>query len=441
MGEWSEEAAESMKVLVIDPACAGIAGDMLLASLIDLFDEPRALDPLADAIQTLDLCREFSYEAKVVDAGGITATRLAIEIEEVGAADAGDLLEAAAAAGVAAGLSADARSRALAVLGDLAAAEAYLHRAGFSRHAIASVDTIFDVVGTMLLLDRAGFLEGAIVATPPALGGGTIQTEHGAIPGPAPATLDILARHRFPYASVPVDVELTTPTGAALLAGLAERAVNPYPTMVPVRVGYGTGTREVPGRPDLLRVVEGESLPPGEDRFVILETNLDDTSGEVIGYAVERLLAEGAVDVFVTPALGKKNRPVNVVSVMAAAGDEDRLVRVLMEETGTLGVRVHGFRKVVADREKETVPVNLGGRVYPVRVKTSTASGRLIAEKPEYDDLSAIAREQGVPLRFVDEEVRLRIAERKREHASARGGAGGGYPPDRPDAVNTARDE
>lgn len=201
------------------------------------------------------------------------------------------------------------------------------------------------------------------------------------------------------------------------------------------------GPRRYPGRPDLLRVVEGESLPPGEDRFVIIEIHLDDISGEVIGYAVERLFAEGAVDVFVTPAFGKKNRPVNVVSVMAAAGDEDRLIRVLMEETGTLGVRVHEFRKVVADREKETVPVNLGGRVYPVRVKTSTIKGRLITEKPEYDDLSAIARERGVPLRFVDEEVRLRISEWKRGHASSRGGAGGGCPPDRPDAVNTARDE
>lgn len=400
-----------MKVLVIDPACAGIAGDMLLASLIDLTGEPRALDPLADAIRHLDLCREFRYEAESVDTGGITATRLAIEIEEEGATDGTELLEAAAAAAGAAGLSADARSRALAVLDDLAAAEAHLHRAGFSRHAIASVDTIFDIVGTMLLLDRAGLLTGTIIATPPALGGGTIHTEYGEIPGPAPATLDILARHRFPYASAPVDVELTTPTGAALLAGLAERAANPYPAMVPVRVGYGTGTREVPGRPDLLRVVEGESLPPGEDRMVILETNLDDIPGEVIGYAVERLFAEGAVDVFVTPALGKKNRPVSIVSVMAAAGEEDHLVRVLMEETGTLGVRVYEFRKVVAAREKETVPVSLGGRVYPVRVKTSTASGRLIAEKPEYDDLSTIAREQGIPLRFVDEEVRLRISE------------------------------
>jgi len=430
-----------MKVLVIDPKCAGIAGDMLLASLIDLTGEREALDPLADAVRSLDLCREFRYEAERVDAGGIAATRLAIEIEEASASDGNHLREAAVEVADAAGLSVDARSRALEVLDDLVAVERHLHRSGFGRHAVASVDTIFDVVGTMLLLDRAGFLEGTIVATPPALGGGTIRTEHGDIPVPAPATLEILTRHRFPFASVPVDVELTTPTGAALLANLAEHSVNPYPAMTPVRVGYGTGTREVPGRPDLLRVVEGENLPAGEDRVVILETNLDDASGEVVGYAVERLFAEGAVDVFVTPAFGKKKRPVNVVSVMATAATEDRLIRVLMEETGTLGVRVHEFRKIVADRSREAVPVRLGGREYPVRVKTSTVNGRLIAEKPEYDDLAAIAREQGTPLRFVDDEVRLRLSELRRERTGARGGAKGGSPPDRPNVPNAARDE
>jgi len=428
-----------MKVFVIDPKCGGIAGDTLLASLIDLLGEPRALDPLVDAIRDLDICREFSYEAEVVDAGGITATRIAITVREAGPGDGSGLSGAAATVADAAGLPAGARSRALAVTGDLAAVEAHLHRSGSLPHTTAPAETIFCVVGTMLLLDRAGFLEGTIVATPPALGGGTIRTEYGDIHGPAPATLEILARHRFPYASASIDVELTTPTGAALLTHLGGHAMNSYPAMVPVRVGYGI--RNLPGRHGPLRVVEGEHLPPGEDRIVMLETNLDDLSGEVVGYAVERLFSEGAVDVFVTPALGKKNRPVSIVSVMAAAGDEDHLVRVLMEETGTLGVRVHEFRKVVADRKREAVPVSLGGRVYPVRVKTSTVNGRLIAEKPEYDDLAAIAREQSIPLRFVDNEVRLRLSERKRERTSAKEDAGGGCPPGRPNVLNAARDE
>jgi uncharacterized protein (TIGR00299 family) protein len=395
-----------MKVLVIDPKIAGIAGDMLLASLIDLTGAPESLEPVADAIRGLDGCRQFRYEAEEVTAGGITATRLTIRIEEERAKNDGDLRTALLAVADEVGLSGLARSRALAVLDALAGAEARLHRSGFSRHEIASVDTIFDIIGTMLLLERSGFLEGSIVATPPALGGGSIRTEHGEIPGPAPATIELLARHRFPYASVPIDTELTTPTGAALLTQLSERIVDPYPAMIPIRIGYGTGTRPVPGRPDLLRVVEGESLPPGEDRIVMLETNLDDVSGETIGYTVERLLDEGAVDVFVIPALGKKNRPVSVISVMATESREDHLIRVLMEETGSLGVRVREFRKVVADRMKETVPVTIDGRTFAVRVKTSTVDGRPIAIKPEYDDTRAIARELNLPLRFVDDEVR-----------------------------------
>jgi len=419
-----------MRVLVIDPKCAGIAGDTLLASLIDLLGEPHALDALADAIRSLDLCREFGYEAETAEAGGITATHLAIAVREEAEKDANEILNAAAATADAVGLSKGARSRVLAVIDDLAAAG----------QTTAPAKTIFSVVGTMLLLDRAGLLEGTIVATPPALGGGTITTEFGEIPGPAPATLDILTGHRLPVASAPIDRELTTPTGAALLANLAAAAVTFYPAMVPVRVGYGT--RAAPERSGFLRVVEGESLPGGEDRMVMLVTNLDDVPGEVIGYAVERLFTEGAVDVFVTPASGKKNRPVSVVSVMAPAEREDRLVQVLMQETGTLGVRVHEFRKVVADRHREAVPVSLGGREYLVRVKTSTVDGRLIAEKPEYDDLAAIARELNIPLRSVDEEVRLHLSRRRRGTGQRqRVVQEGGVPPDLPYAANAARDD
>lgn len=415
-----------MKILVIDPMAAGVAGYMLPAALINLLGDPSALDPLADAIPDLGLCRHFGYSAETLDISGTRATRLVVEVE---GERTGELPEVAAAAASAAGLSQAAYSRALAIIGDL----------GQSGHP--PVATVFSVVGTLLLLDRAAFFEGAIVATPPVVGCGVIETDYGKIPAPSPATLDILTRHRFPFTSAPINMEMTTPTGAALLTGLAERALQQYPTMVPVRVGHGSGGRDIPGRPDLLRVVEGESLPAGEERMIILETNLDDTSGEVIGYAIERLFAEGAVDVFVTPALGKKNRPVSVISVMTTAGEEDNLIRVLMEETGSLGVRVYEFRKVVAARKKETMLIRVGERERSIRVKTSTIDGRLIAQKPEYEDLAAIAREEGIPLRFVDEEARLRLSERRREGSNLRGGAGGGCPPDRPNAANSARDE
>ncbi len=395
-----------MKVLVIDPKIAGIAGDMLLASLIDLTGRPEVLDPLLDAIRKLPWCSRFDCTVTRVDAGGITATRLTLDIEERRAKNDRDLRTSLLSIADEAGLSRTARDRSISILDELLGAEARLHQTGFSRHEIASVDTLFDITGTLLLLDRSGFLEGSIVATPPALGGGYVRTDGGDMPGPAPLTIELLARHRIRYTPVPVDVELTTPTGVALLSVLAERIVDPYPVMTPSRVGYGTGHRPVPGRPDVLRVVEGEGAPPGEDQMVMLETNLDDISGEAIGYAVERLFEEGAVDVFVTPAFGKKNRPVSVISAMVTESSADRLIRVLMEETGSLGVRVREFRKVVAGRIRETIPVIIAGRRFEVRVKTSNVNGRIFSRKPEFDDLRAIARELHIPLKTIEDEVR-----------------------------------
>ncbi len=414
-----------MKILTIDPGCSGIGEDILLASLIDLLGEPRALYPLAGAIRDLGICREFRYDAERVDAGPVTATLLSITAREESTMDGDDLREACIAVADDVGLSPGARDRVLAVIDDLA-----------SSGPGPVVEMIFSVVGTMLLLDRAGLFEGTIVATPPALGTAITKTSYGDISGPAPATLAILTRHRIPFTSAPADAGLTTPAGAALLAAIIKRTASLYPAMTPIRAGYGI--RGPRGSIGLLRVIEGESLPPGEDKVVMLETNLDDTSGEVIGYAVERLFAEGAVDVFITPAFGKKNRPISVVSVMAASADEDRLIRVLMEETGTLGVRVREFRKAVADRRKETVPVSVGGREYRIRVKAATANGRHVAEKPEYDDIAAIARDQGVPLRFVDDRVRLHLLQRRRERMAQEGSAGGGCPPDPPSAADTA---
>jgi uncharacterized protein (TIGR00299 family) protein len=395
-----------MKVLVIDPKIAGIAGDMLLASLIDLTGQPDILDPLVEAIRKLPGCHRFDCTVTRVESGGIAATRVDLDIREKRATCDGDLRASLQIVADESGLSPMARDRSLSVLDELLGAEARVHRAGFSRHEIASVDTLFDITGCLHLLDRSGFLEGSIVATPPALGGGCVRTEGGDVPGPAPLTIDLLARHRIRYSSLPVDVELTTPTGAALLSILAERIIDPYPAMTPFRVGYGTGQRMIPGRPDLLRVVEGESLHPGEDQMVMLETNLDDISSEVIGYAMERLFEEGAVDVFITPAFGKKNRPVSVISAMVTESSVDRLTRVLMEETGSLGVRVREFRKVVAGRSRETVPLTIAGRRFEIRVKTSMVNGTVLSRKPEFDDIRAIARELHLPLRFIEDEAR-----------------------------------
>ena len=176
----------------------------------------------------------------------------------------------------------------------------------------------------------------------------SVKTEHGAFAAPAPATLDILSRHRIAWSAFPSPDELTTPTGAALLANLAGTMTEIFPAMTPVRVGYGIGSRTDGGNRGALRVVEGRTFRAISDRIIMLETNLDDISGEAIGYTYERLREAGAVDVFITPALGKKNRPVHVVHVICRPEGYEGILAILMEETGTLGVRVLDQPRLVA---------------------------------------------------------------------------------------------
>ncbi len=398
-----------MKALVIDPKTAGISGDMLLASLLDLTASPQILEPLAGAMQDLPNCAAFSYQAKGVISGVISAQRLHIELQEKKLCSMDEL---AAIAGNLAGelnLSKKAASLVNSVLQDLAAAKARVHRICLHNHEIASLGTLFDVMGSVLILDKKGFLDGTIYATPPALGSGCIQINGMEISGPAPAALEILCRHQMAYSLQPVDHELTTPTGAALLANLTSDLVDFYPAMKPLAVGYGAGTREMDGRPNVLRTMEGRDFRAARESIVFLETNLDDLPGEIIGYTMQRLLKEGAVDVFVTQALGKKNRPVSVISVIADHNASDRLIRILMEETGTLGVRVQDVPRIVADRVRECHSFTVQGKTFEIRVKTSRVGDTVISIKPEYEDLKKMAESLGIPLCQLVEAVKREL--------------------------------
>lgn len=399
-----------MKVLVIDPKIAGISGDMLLAALVDLTGARDIPARVGDVLNKLEYCEQFSCGVREVDAGGLSATQLLITLEEKRPGNHQDLREAAGHVADEIGLSVAARAKTFAVLDDLLAVDAHLHRTAFHHHETASVDTLFDLLGSVLILDQYGFLEGEIYATPPALGSGFTRIGNGEIACPAPATMEILSRHAIPYSSFPADMEMTTPTGAALLAHLADRILDPYPPMTPLRVGYGTGTRRIPGRPTVLRVVEGINMHMIPDRIIMLETNLDDVPGEIIGYTVERLREAGAVDVFVTSASGKKNRPVQILHIITNQLDYPHLLWVLMEETGTLGVRILDIPRLVADRSRGPVRVTVAGCVFDVNVKTSSVNGKIINRKPEYEDIRHISKILSIPMREVNDEIRRQLS-------------------------------
>jgi hypothetical protein len=261
-------------------------------------------------------------------------------------------------------------------------------------HEVGAVDSIVDVVGVVAGLHLLGVE--AVYASPLPLGGGTVQTEHGILPVPAPATLQVLAEARVPTRPHPAQVELVTPTGAALLAELARFE---QPALTVEAVGYGFGTRRVPAL-NAVRLWLGratESTPWAEDEAVLLECNLDDATGQAIGYVQGRLLEAGALDAWCTPIYMKKNRPGVLLAVLARPAQVAEMVALLLRETPTLGVRWQHMPRCVAEREIKTVETAWGS----VRVKVKLLNGQAVAATPEFEDCARLARAAGVPWQAV----------------------------------------
>jgi len=406
-----------IKTVVVDPRIAGISGDMMVAALLDLGGSVDKVYDVAESIEEiLDYCDKLDVEVSYVKKGGIKARDVYLRIEEhVHEISAVKVRNYALKVGGKIGLSEKGLSFVARVFDELITAESKVHGVppdSVHFHEIASSDTVFDVVASAALLEELGYLRGdvEVYSTPPALGGGFVKIEHGLLAVPAPATLEILRRYRFKTSNTPVEVELTTPTGAALLVSLAGMVVDFYPPMELKKVGYGAGKKDLGRVPNVLRIVEGKSFKATRDKVIVLETNLDDVTGEVIGYLIQKLINRGALDASVIPALGKKNRPVHIVKVLADPIRYSELLEILVDETGTLGVRVYEMPRVIAERVKKTVKVKVMDREYTIKVKVSKLkSGKLVNLKPEYEDIKRIAEDTGLPLRRVSEEVSKQI--------------------------------
>ena len=398
-----------MRVLIVDPRIAGISGDMMLSALVDIVGAEEQLYRLADTIEnTLNYCSSFRVEVVDTIRMGVKAkmVRMSIE-EEVCSVRAVDVRRYVEEVGVKMGLSSRGVNYALNVVDELIEAEAGVHgvdRGDAVFHELASSDTVFDIVGVSLMLDALNYFKGGVevYTTPPALGGGYVKMGCGVISTPAPVTLEILRRHSYRFTSTPVDSELTTPTGAALLVNLTGRIVDYYPPLRVGRVGYGAGVKDFENIPNILRVVEGYDFGAISDKIIVLETNIDDVSGEVLGYLAGRIMNLGALDISIIPSVGKKNRPSHIVKVLVDHSKYDEVVKALIDETGTLGVRVYEACRVLALRSEEARTVAINGRKYSIKVKISkTPEGKLLNIKPDYNDLKAIAEELNIPLRRV----------------------------------------
>ncbi|HZD66473.1 MAG TPA: nickel pincer cofactor biosynthesis protein LarC [Acidimicrobiales bacterium] len=395
---------------------AGIAGDMALGALLDAGAD---LDAVRRILEPLPL-PGWSLSAEPAQRGGIAATRAVVEVRDDSVvrthAHIVGLVEEAR-------LPPRVRDRALATFAALAEAEGRVHRRPppqVTFHEAGGHDAIVDVVATCAALEVLGVAE--VATSPVATGTGMVRTAHGLLPNPTPAVVELLAG--LPLAGRSLDVELTTPTGAALLAAMATRA-GPLPPVTVEATGYGAGSRELDALPNVTQVVLGRSTgwDPEQDRgqpVVLLEANLDDTTGEVLAHTVAALLEAGAHDAWTVPVVMKKGRPGHVLAALADVSLAPSLAEVLSSETGTLGVRAHDLTRWPAPRS--TGQVDVAG--LPVRMKVGPDR-----VKPEYDDAVVVARRTGLPLREV-----IRRAEAAWEQGGGPSAPGRQPPPARGDA-------
>ncbi|MER3501373.1 MAG: nickel pincer cofactor biosynthesis protein LarC [Candidatus Fervidibacterota bacterium] len=369
---------------------AGISGDMALGALIDA---GASLDALVDGLRSLPLT---GWELRVerVRKGTIATTSVTVvvtsEHEERRLSDIERLIAASA-------LKDSVKAKSLAVFRLLAEAEAKVHGVSLDEvhfHEVGAVDSIVDIVGTVYALELLGVQSVYASALP--FTRGRIKVAHGELPVPAPAAMELLVG--MPVYPLALDAELVTPTGAALLKGLATHFGAP-PPFTPQKIGYGAGKRDLPF-PNVLRVIIGEtmaSLPLERERLTVVETNLDDMMGELAGFVMERLFAAGARDVWLTPTQMKKNRPAFVLSVLCDASALPEVLTILLRETTTLGVRVQEVERLCLPREIWKVATPYG----TVRVKVARLGSEIVNIAPEYEDCRQRALQHGVPLKEV----------------------------------------
>ena len=387
---------------------SGISGDMFLGAMLDA---GLSLDMLKAALAALPITG-YQLVSEPFHDKGIRGLRFAVVVteQEQPARHLSDIVALLRASA----LPARVRETALAVFQCLAEAEATVHGSTLEAvhfHEVGAIDAIVDITGAAIAIEALGITQ--LYASPLPLSSGHVKTAHGFLPVPAPATLEILRRVAAPWKPCSAEGELVTPTGAALLATLARFET---PAIAIDRVGYGFGQKSFPW-PNCLRLCLGQAQGlPGiatdsaesvdTDWVMVIESNIDNMTGELLGGLMDRLLAAGALDVSYTPMQMKKNRPAVMVTVICPVEEGDTLAHVLLRETSTLGVRIQQVRRLKAQRTQERIETPLG----PITVKIKRLGARLISAAPEYEDCQRIALERNMPLEEVYELARQAIA-------------------------------
>jgi uncharacterized protein (TIGR00299 family) protein len=409
------------RIAVIDSQLSGISGDMLLSSLVHAgADKERVLDAVltcqkylkgskikhADFVRTIrsGLCAtefQFKYSDSVSQRRGIEMYRsLAL------CCDSLDLQQRA-------------KTFILDSFKTIIKSESIVHGEDIGSvhlHETSSIDTFADLIGSAVALQDLGLFETRIYSTGVGVGGGYLKFSHGMIANPSGAVLEIFKDKPFTLHGGTVDEELTTPTGAAMLVNLTSETVSHYPSFSAEKIGYGAGHKKFKDVPNVLRLVIGKSSlisKAGTEIVHLLETNVDDISGEVIGNLIDVLMKAGALDVIAIPGISKKNRPVYVIRVMTDHSKLNDIMDLLVKETGSLGARIQELQRFVLPRSLLNVQVDIDSKHFNVHVKVAKDTmGNTISIKPEFEEVKFIALQLKMSFKRTMDLVTAKVSQR-----------------------------
>ena len=401
-------------VVVIDPQIAGISGDMLLCSLVDLgANKVKIIDGIKLSNKFLPDSIIKQIDFKKIEKHGIEATALFLEIDEhVHERNGIEIKKAIMDSTNEIGLSNRAKVFAESCIDTLIFSESQIHGLPIDSvhfHEASSIDTLIDIVGTAIAIDDLGMFDEEILCMPIAVGGGNVTFSHGTMSNPASAILEILKNSKLSIHGGQVKDELTTPTGASILVNLSKISIDYYPSMQVTSIGYGAGKKNFDEFSNVLKIVRGTQKNNFQlDSVKILETNVDDVSGEIIGNLIEKIMNKGAKDVSIYHGITKKGRPTNLISVICDDVSMYEIMDILVIEAGTLGIRVTTSNRFIVPRTTHDIKLILDGTEFVVKYKVSSFKGKNDF-KIEFDDLKSISNTLNKSIKETESLIRKEI--------------------------------
>lgn len=386
--------------IIIDPQTAGIAGNMIIGALIDLGADSKKTKEIMEKTANEFGKVEVSFEK--INKKGISATYCNVDIIDKGEVrHFNEFIEKIKSLDI----DENIKKTSIDIFTRIAIGEAKVHGTTLENvhfHEVGQSDAVADVIGAVSAYYSLRLNEEKIIGLPIAVGGGRVETEHGTLPVPTPAVVEILKKGKF--VGGPVNTEIATPTGCAIYMELVDEIKDFIPQMTPIKTGYGAGKKDR-DYPNVLRIIQSENALH-QDEIDVIETNIDHLTGEELGYLFNLLLDEGARDVSIVPIIMKKNRPGYILKVISRKESTNKLVDIIFKEVGTLGIRIApNLHRGLAKREFIKKEVEIKGETFEVTYKIGHVNGEIISSRIEFEDAKKIANKTGIPLKNIINQI------------------------------------